>query len=99
MNIEEIKAAIKANEREMKELAEKNAALKQELLNAISAASEFRPGDRVTVTRGDKIELGIFGGYRMKYEGIEPVVYKVKKDGTPSQFEHWIFHSTKIEKA
>lgn len=98
MNIEELKAAIDAKEREVRDVEDQLSKLRGDLISAIAAESEFKIGDRVNVIVNGKPEPGIFGGYRRKYGAIEPIVYKVKKNGSASKFEVWVY-GKKIEKA
>lgn len=99
MSIEQLKIAIAEKERQMSFLSNEIAELRRQLIKAAAESSEFKIGDRVIVTNGKAIEFGIFGGYVSKYGNVEPLVFKMKKDGTASAYKLWIYHNTKIEKA
>lgn len=103
MTIEEIKAAIKAKEKERQAAVEAYNVelydLKMQLIAATEEATGLKRGDRVMIAKGRTPEYGIFDGYRVKYgKEVHPVIYKIKKDGTASKFELYAY-GAKIEKA
>jgi len=102
MKSEEIKAYLKAKEREMtavvNALHEEIRAIEVQLCAAKLTESGLNIGDRVSVINGRKLEYGIFDGYRVKYGDPIPVIYKEKKDGAASKFTIST-SGAKIEKA
>ena len=102
MKSEEIKAFLKAKEREMyavtKALRDEITSIEAQLCAAKLAESGLNIGDRVAVIDNRKVAYGIFDGYQVKYGDAIPVIYKEKKDGAASKFTINIY-GAKIEKA
>lgn len=102
MKSEEIKAKLKAKEREItaivNALREEIRAIEVQLCAAKLSESGLNIGDRVAVKTGRKIEYGIFHGFRVRYGNAYPVIFKEKKDGAASVFELRAY-DRKIEKA
>ena len=101
--IEEIKAAIKAKEKEKQSAVKAYNVELYDLVMQLMAATEeatgLKRGDLVMIAKGGTPEYGIFDGYQVKYGNeVHPVIYKIKKDGAVSKFELYAY-GAKIEKA
>lgn len=62
--------------------------------------SPFSIGELVSVIDiNGTSERGIVSGYEVTYlNKVEPIVHKIKKDGSKSQHKVWIWHNSKIIK-
>ena len=107
MTKEEIKATIKAEENKIKEASDQIRRLKSDLIAIANAECGFVVGEKVKVSitstgifdKKTVVEFGIFAGHEFRVsDNPEPVVYKVKKDGTASSVRLYTF-GKKIEKA
>ena len=107
MKKEEIKAAIKAEEDKILEASDQIRRLKNDLIAIANAECGFVVGEKVKVSitstgifdKKTVVEFGIFAGHEFRAsDNPEPVVYKVKKDGTPSSVRLYTL-GKKIEKA
>ncbi len=107
MTKEEIKATIKAEENKIKKANDQIRRLKNDLIAIANSECGFDIGEKVKVSSVatglyDKkvfVDYGIFAGHEFRVsDNPEPVVYKVKKDGTPSSVRLYTF-GKKIEKA
>ena len=93
----EIKAEIAALEAQFQKLGNDLSEKRRALIIALENESDVKIGDMVVLTESKK--TGIFGGFRQKYNRIEPILYKPKKDGTASKFEVWFAYGDKMQKA
>jgi len=80
------------------ELEERKREIEQEY---ISSNTEFKIGDKVKVISESRTRIGYITGFKIScvFHGIEPIVYKSKKDGSKSLVgEIHIYGNEKIEK-
>jgi len=97
--IEEINLAITEQECIIADAQKAIRALRIELISATEKVCGIEIGDRVKIKKDSKVDDGIFGGFRVRLSyKPEPIVFKLKKDGTASKFEFYTY-GAKIEKA
>jgi hypothetical protein len=101
MKTDEIKLLIDAKLKEKRDAISdfdaQISALENDLLVATQKENGFEIGEKVAGVCYGKKEIGFFGGYRIKHGYVEPVVYKIKNDGTASKNELYMY-GKKIEK-
>jgi len=101
MKSNEIKLLIDAKLKEkrdaIKDFDAQISALENDLLVATQKENGFEIGEKVAGVGYGKKEIGFFGGYRIKYGAVDPIVYKIKNDGTASKNEVNMYWK-KIEK-
>jgi len=76
------------------ELIEKRKALKAEF---VRTNSPLKPGTKVKVIHANAVEYGFIDGYKFECDRVVPVVKKMKKDGTPSKLNVFMWWSSKVE--
>lgn len=77
---------------EISNLREERLKIKRDYLNHLNDTYEYLVGKKVECKYGRDLNfsvVGYFGGYRMSNAfnrlGVEPIIYKIKKDGSPSK--------------
>ena len=81
--------------RKDEELIKKREALKAEF---VRTNSPLKPGTKVKVTHINTVEYGFIEGYKFQCDRVVPVIKKMKKDGTPSKLDMFVWWSAKVEK-
>lgn len=95
MTKEEIKMAIAVEEDKRIAASDQIRRLKNDLIAIVNAECGLEMGEKVKVGT----EYGIFAGHEFRFSDTpNPVVYKVKKDGTASAVRLDVYNR-KIEKA
>lgn len=103
-NSDQLKAELEKIQVQIKDLQLKEREVRVKYMRAIEEESEFKQGEKVALYKTgyqgiDRfVDYGIYAGFRTKYGWVEPIVFKIKKDGTASKYEHIYYHNFKIKK-
>lgn len=103
MESEKIKEQIRGLENQIIEIQSKISEKSKSLLDALNSEGEFQIGQKVKIystwqgVKSYRSEIGIFGGFEVRGIRVSEIVYKMKKDGTPSKDRFTIWNDEKIE--
>lgn len=100
MKSKEIAEQIRQNREQQKALSAEKMILEREYIEALENEYPIKRGDRVNVVseKGLLRMTGIFGGFTMKYSSPDPIIFKMKKDGSASANKYFMYYGEVIEK-
>lgn len=103
-NSDQLKAELEKIQLQIKDLQIQQSEIRSQYKCALEAESEFVLGEKVALFKTDNqgidrfVDYGIYAGLKTNYGRVEPIVFKIKKDGTASKNEYLTYFNTKVKK-